>query len=46
MPSEFEAPIKFYGAHFEPQPRINFEPIFPQINFAEEIQIHLPKKTN
>jgi hypothetical protein len=39
-----EAPINFYGTNFEPQIRTDLAPITPQINFAEEIRIRLPKE--
>ena len=44
MTNNHEVPITFYNAHFEPQTRTNLETITPQINFAEEIQIRLPKE--
>ena len=46
MENKYEAPINFYGAHFEPQKRTDLPnaDIPHQINFLEEIQIRVPKR--
>jgi hypothetical protein len=45
MNNNHEAPIKFYGTHFEPQvQRVILDETQPQANIAEEIQFRLPKQ--
>ena len=44
MNKNIEAPINFYGINSDSNTRTNFELPVPKINFAEDIQIRLPKE--